>query len=122
MALKRIRLELAREKGHPDGDPEEGYELVAPLDSKGQFCRDEWRMAKKSCTMRHFRPNAEDMRGMLIHRGTGDWAFSYDPLSDDDDEAVFRLDNHTFRPGEYVSITAPGGAQHTYRVARIQPA
>lgn len=122
MALKRIRLELAREKGHPDGDPQEGYELVAPLDSKGQFCRDEWRMTRKSCSMRHFRPNAEDMRGMLIHRDTGDWAFSYDPLSDDDDEAVFRLDNHTFRPGEYVSITAPGGVQHTYRVARIQPA
>lgn len=122
MALKRIRLELAREKDHPEGDPREGYELIAPLDSQDRFCRDEWQASRKRCTLRRFRPGHDDMNGMLIHTGRGAWAFSYDPLRDDDDEAVFRLDAHVFRPGEYVSVSKPGGgAPHTFRVVAVQP-
>lgn len=121
MVLKHIRLELAREKGHPEGDPREGYELIAPLDSQGRFCRDEWQIAKKKCTLRRFRTGVDDMHGMLIRTGSGGWAFSYDPLSDDDDEAIFRLDGHIFKPGEYVSVSEPGGPQHTFRVSEVQP-
>lgn len=121
MTLKLIRLELAREKDHPDGDPRVGYEFIAPLDSDGRFCREEWQRARKRCTVRHFQPAMDDMHGMLIHTASGDWAFSYDPLSDDDDEAIFRLDAHTFRPGEYVSVKEPGGGLHTFRIAKIQP-
>ena len=120
MVLKLVRLELAREKGHPEGDPREGYELIAPLDDLGRFSPDEWRKTRKSCTLRRFRAGHDDMHGMLIHTGSGGWAFSYDPLSDDDDEAVFRLDAHIFRPGEYVSVKEPAGPQHTFRVSKIQ--
>ena len=31
-----IRLELAREPGHPAGAPDEGYDIVAPLDTDGR--------------------------------------------------------------------------------------
>jgi hypothetical protein len=119
MGLKQIRLELAREKEHPEGDARQGYEFIAPLDGKGRFCPKEWRRARKRCTVRQFRPDAVDLRGLLIHTDSGAWAFSYDPLSDDDDEAVFRLDAHTLMPGEYVSVKEPGGNMHTFRVTKI---
>ena len=35
MALKRIRLELARTADFPEGSPSHGYEFVAPLDLQG---------------------------------------------------------------------------------------
>jgi len=35
MALKRIRLELARTADFPEGSPSHGYEFVAALDPRG---------------------------------------------------------------------------------------
>ena len=32
--FQHIRLELAREPGHPAGDPASGYDIVAPLDDQ----------------------------------------------------------------------------------------
>jgi len=33
VCFRRIRLELAREKGHPEGSASIGYTLLAPIDS-----------------------------------------------------------------------------------------
>ena len=35
--FRQIRMELAREKGHPDGARNHGYSFVAPLDSAGRL-------------------------------------------------------------------------------------
>ena len=35
MSLKKIRLELARTPGFPEGSGRHGYEFTAPLDAKG---------------------------------------------------------------------------------------
>ncbi len=43
MTLNKIRLELARTKETPAGDPNCGYEFIAPLDSAGHFDEDAWR-------------------------------------------------------------------------------
>ena len=37
MALKRIRLELARTPESPEGNSSCGYEFTAPLDNKGKL-------------------------------------------------------------------------------------
>src|SRR5690606_11153753 len=121
VALKMIRLELAREKDHPEGDPRQGYEFIAPLNEAGRFSPDEWHRSKKRCTVRQFKPDGADLLGMLIHTGSGAWAFSSDPLSDDDDAPVFRLDAHVLRPREYVSVKEPDGDMHTFRVTKVLP-
>ena len=41
MPLRRIVLRLARNPGYPDGDDQQGYVLVAPLDAGGKIDDDE---------------------------------------------------------------------------------
>ena len=42
------------------------------------------------------------------------------PALREDDEAGFRLDAHTFSPGEYVSIQDHGGELHTFVVMFVE--
>ena len=37
MTLKKIRLELARDRAHPEGSNRHGYEFVGPLDAEGRL-------------------------------------------------------------------------------------
>jgi len=43
MAVKRIRLELARDHEFPRGSSERGYEFAAPLNGAGHLVSEEWR-------------------------------------------------------------------------------
>jgi hypothetical protein len=119
MQLKRIRLELSRSSGSPQGNPNFGYEFIAPLDGEGRLDTAAWPEAAQLCTFRHFQPGLEDVQGELIHRGGGAWAFSY-KLGDSDDELIYRLGQHRLRPGEYVSIAGQDGVSRTYRVAAVE--
>jgi hypothetical protein len=63
MQLKKVRLELARAAGSPSGNPNDGYEFVAPLDDKAGLDAEVWPEAGQLCTMRRFAPGAEDVHG-----------------------------------------------------------
>jgi hypothetical protein len=119
--FRRIRLELARESAHPEGDRRTGYELVAPLDDEGRLDAELWRAHKDNCRVRRFRGGENDEIGRLARHPGGSWYFDYDPQSSRDDEAGFRLKDERFRPGEYVSIADEGGTMHTYRVVAVAP-
>lgn len=97
-----------------------GYELVAPLDSKGRLDSAGWRDAKGACTVRRFWRGEEDEHGVLVHT-RGGWAFSYAP-GEDDDEPIFRLDRHDFTIGEYVTVTEHDGVARPFRVVQVKPA
>jgi hypothetical protein len=118
MALRRIRLELARHKDFPNGSAHHGYEIVAPLLADGHLDAQGWRNAKDKCRVRRFWNGEPDLHGFLVHRGGG-WAFDYDKSRSDDDERVFKLDRHSMAPGDYVSVTEQDGVQRTFRVARV---
>jgi len=115
MSLSKVRLELARTKEAPRGNPGCGYEFVAPLDDNGRFDEGGWRQHKGACFVRRFWQNADDERGMLIHTRARQWVFSYAP-GDDDDEPLFKLDRHTFKVGEYVSVTEHDGVTRPFRI------
>jgi hypothetical protein len=119
MHLKKIRLELARVAGSPGGNPNYGFEFVAPLDDKGRLDAEAWPEAAQLCTMRHFAPGAEDVHGELICRGHGEWAFSY-TRGDADDEVIYRLAQHRLREGEYVSVTEHGGVSRPFKIVSIE--
>jgi hypothetical protein len=121
MALKRIRLELARNAEFPDGSAHHGYGFVAPLTDDGHLDLDGWKANREACTVRRFWAGAEDEHGHLVHHGGHVWAFQYAGTSDDDEEPIFRFDRHRFVPGEYVSITEHDGVQRTFRVAEAIP-
>jgi hypothetical protein len=117
-AFRRIRLELARETGHPAGSRKYGYVFVAPLDASGRLDPTLWKEHRDECRVVRFRPDDEDV-GHLVHRPGGAWAFRYDVNGDEGDEAGFRFFDERFEPGEYVSIKEDN-AVHTFRVSSVE--
>jgi len=121
MPLRVIRLELTRDRDHPEGDPDHGYEFSAPLDSQDHIDVDEWRKVRQFCTVRRFTPDSDDEYGRLIRMPGGRWAFHYDIASEPvEDEPGYRFDSHAFRPGEYVSITEHDGVTRTFKVVSVR--
>ena len=126
MALKRIMILLARSHDFPNGSVRHGYELVAPLDRNGKIDLEAWKANRAQCTVRRFWGDANEEQGFLRHRqggvGGATWVFDYDESDPDDDEAGYRLGDHAWAPGEYVSIKDDDGVMHTFRVASVDPA
>lgn len=113
-----IRLELARTTEFPDGSASRAYMLRVPLNGEGLI--DEAALVRRPgmATVRRFWPNEPDQTGYLVRFGDG-WAFSY-AAGEDDDEALYHLEAHPLRTGDYVTIAEPGGARHPFRVVRSQ--
>ena len=119
MPLKRIHLELARNKEFPNGSRRHGYDLTAPLDDDGHLVAAEWKRERDRCRVRRFWAGEADEIGLLAHRPGGAWVIDYDPSTKADDEPGFKFDKHRFAPGEYVSITEHDGEQRTFRVISV---
>ncbi len=116
--FRQIRVELARETHHPDGDTDIAYVIVAPLDVNGRIDPKLWRKYREACRVARLRPDTEDRLGHLVPRHNGGWAFHYDANANMPDEIGLHFTNECFVPGEYVSINE-GGKIHTYRVASV---
>ncbi|TPW03163.1 MAG: hypothetical protein FD125_1731 [bacterium] len=116
--FQHIRLELAREPGHPAGDPDEGYDIVAPLDDQGRLDGDALRAEPARGHVRRFSGNETVGAGSLSHGPGGRWVLDMDG-SDAEDAVGFRFADERFVAGEYVSLSLPSGEQHTYVVARV---
>lgn len=119
--FRRIRLELAREPEHPQGDARIGYWVVAPLGVDGRLDIKTARAFKQDCTVVRFRPDQDEEHGYLHRRPGGSWSFHYDfETGGEDEDPGYRLGEHRFALGEYVTIIEDEGP-HTYRVAAVQP-
>lgn len=116
--FRNVRLLLAREKGHPIGDREVGYDLLVPLDAEGRLDAADWKKHQALCRVRKFNDESEDRIGLLRRKPGGQWFFDY-AEGDSDDEVGFRLGEERFTVGEYVSIGRTG-AMHTYQIARVE--
>jgi hypothetical protein len=121
-AFHRIRLELAREPGHPEGSRATGYEIMAPLDESQRLSPELWRENRERSSVRRFHEGEEDRIGRLGRHPGGAWYLDYDVDSSRDDEAGYRLGSERFVLGEYVSIADEHGKMHTYHVVSSQPA
>jgi len=118
MALKKVRLELARNREIPQGSALHGYEFNAPLTDDGHISEAEWKKRVADCTVRRFWGDEDEEHGRL--RLDGDrWLFDYVEEDTDDDEPIFRLSTHRFVPGEYVSITEHDGVQRAFKIVSV---
>lgn len=114
-----IRLELAREPGHPHGNPGDGWDIVAALDDAGRLDLEACRAAPRRCFVRRFLREATVATGHLRH-GVGDlWILDLEN-SEVLDASGFRLGEERFALGEYVSIISADGSAHTYGVERME--
>lgn len=116
--FRHVRLILAREKGHPDGDRREGYDLLVPLDESGHLDAAEWKENQSLCRVRRFRPEGEDMIGRLRRKSGGQWYFDY-AQGQSDDEIAFHLSDERFVQGEYISIRN-GDVMRPYRIILVE--
>jgi hypothetical protein len=119
MGLSRIVMRLARNPGteFADGDDHRGYALVAPLTGDGKLDEAAFRTHKAACTVRHFAADEDPMEGVLAKRGER-WFFDYGDAADND-EPLYRIGQHRFAVGEYVSITDEDGRLLTYKVTEV---
>lgn len=118
--LAHIRLTLAREPDHPEGDPATGYDLVAAVDRDGRLDPAACKAAGARCHVRRFEGGETVAIGRLRHAGHHRWVLDLDP-GEQDDQIGFRFDDAAFLPGAYVSLTGHDGVQHTYSVAMFGP-
>src|SRR5690606_34878690 len=109
---------LARETGHPEGDPREGYDILAPLTPEGYLDAAEWKTHQDKCRVRRFSASQADRIGLLRRKPGGQWYFDYEE-GERDDEKGFHFGEERFVMGEYVSISH-GDHMHTFRVARVE--
>lgn len=118
--FRRIRLELAREPRHPEGDARIGYMVIAPLDAEGRLDADTWRNFKQDCRVVRFQAVEDNEEGYLRRRPGGSWAFHYEfEDGGEDDDPAYRLGDHRFVYGEYVTVEEDQGP-HAYRVAQVE--
>lgn len=122
MSLNRIVMRLARNPGteFADGDDHRGYALVAPLTPDGKLDEAAFRAHKAAFTVRHFAPDEDPTEGKLARRGER-WFFDYGD-SAEGEEPLYRIGEHRFAVGEYVSITDEDGRLLTYKVTEVSPA
>jgi hypothetical protein len=120
MTLKHIRIELARDKNYPEGDPRHSYDFIAPVSADGYLEAKEFAANRAVCTVRRNAPGEEEEHGHLIHTGQ-DWRFDYDSEGADDDEPLFKLDRHCLVIGEYISVREWDGQTRTFKVVQVMP-
>jgi hypothetical protein len=113
--FRHVRLLLAREKGHPEGERDAGYDLLIPLDDSGKLDPADWKTHQNVCRVRRFDGNEEERIGRLRRKPGGQWFIEY---RDGEDDVGFRFGDERFVLGEYISIESDG-VMHTYKVARV---
>lgn len=120
MALSRIVMRLARNPGTEflGGDDHRGYTLIAPLTAEGRLDPAAYAQHRDACAVRRFAPDEDPADGRLARRGPR-WFFDYDDAGEVDDEPVYRLGEHRFAVGEYVTVTDEEGRPLTYKVAEV---
>jgi hypothetical protein len=116
--FRLVSLHLARAKDHPEGEPDEGYDLLVPLDDAGHLEVDTWRSHPDLCRVRHFAQDGEIRIGRLRRKPGGQWYFDYEQ-GEADDEIGFRFGEERFVTGEYVSLKSQHGMR-TYQVVRVE--
>jgi hypothetical protein len=116
--FRQIRIVLARELGHPEGDAEVAYIFVAPVDTEGRIDPKLWQAHREACRVARQRPNEEDQLGHLVYHTGGAWGFHYGDDANLPDEAGYHFADERFAVGEYVSINERG-KMHTYRVTTV---
>lgn len=123
MPLSRIVMRLARNPGteFAGGDDHRGYALTAPLTADGMLDEETYSKTRDQCVVRRFAPDEDPVDGRLARRGQR-WFFDYDDTDTADDEPVYRLGEHRFSVGEYVTVTDEDGRPLTDKVVEVQPA
>lgn len=115
--MRDVKLELARCHEFPEGSRVHGYELHVPLGRDGRLNLDELHSHHSEAGFRRFW-GGDDAYGTVKHGHRG-WVLSFHPGTDDD-EVIFKGDEHRLIAGEYVSIRERDGVTRTFHVVSVR--
>jgi hypothetical protein len=118
-SFRKIRLELAREPAHPDGDRRFAYILIAPLNGAARIDHETWKQNREASRVVRQRPGEPDLSGHLVRSRGKTWAFHYDEHGGHSDETGYRFADEKFATGEYVSIEEDNKT-HVYKVVCVE--
>ena len=120
MTLSRVVMRLARNPGgeFAGGDDHRGYAMIMPLTADAHIDAAAYAKQKEACEVRRFAPDEEPLTGRLARRGQ-QWFIDYGDVAADDEEPLFRLGDHRFAVGEYVTVTDEDDGALTYKVAEV---
>lgn len=118
--LKRITMHLARTPAFPNGSTSHRYEMIAPLDASNHIDADAWHALRAQCEVKRFWGRDPVDVGHLVRKPGGSWAFHYDVAGDEDDEAGYRFQSHSFKEGEYVSLKDQDGELQPFIVSLVE--
>lgn len=114
--MPRIVMLLAHSAAHPQGNVGDGYDITLALTPEGRLDERAWGEDPEPWRVRRFDGSGRDRQGELIRTENG-WAIRY---GDRDAEAPLGdFAGRVFRPGEYVTLRPPGGAQRVYRIVEV---
>ncbi len=118
MSLSRVVMRLARNPGteFADGDDHRGYTIIAPLLEDGRI--DEKALGRHKAKVRRFAPDEDAREGRLGRHGQ---AYVIEYGEEEGAEPLYRVGDHRFALGEYVSITDDEGRLLTYKVTEVTP-
>ena len=98
--FRLIRLRLAREHGHPEGDAHHGYDFLAPLKEDGHIDAEGYRVHASACRVRRFRPGEVDFALYRFRGGPGGEAVT----------KVFRPPAYPYRAMDWYRLPLAAGA------------
>jgi len=116
MTWSTIRMELARNPEFPEGSLHHGYLLHAPLDRQGRLDATAYQSERDRAVVEEFWGDKDPKRGRLVHRNRNLWCFSF---GESDEEPIFHFGDHTFSPGEYLTVRDLSGADLTFRITSV---
>ncbi len=106
---------LANAPGFPEGDVGQGIELAVALTGQGQI---DPAAAGDGFRARRFWPDREDWQGAIESLDTG-WAMRNERGPD---EPLWEIEVRVVRPGDYITLRRPDGANAVFRIVSVDPA
>ncbi|GGJ38907.1 hypothetical protein GCM10011320_53160 [Neoroseomonas lacus] len=117
-----VLLALAAGPGFPEGSPDHRYEITLVLDAAGRPDGQAWAEDPAPWRARRIVPGAAPVEGDVQFEPDHGWSIRFfDAAAEGPDapETGFDVGPDPMRPGEYVTVTEPGGTAFTYRVVGV---
>ncbi|MBC7800388.1 MAG: hypothetical protein H7Z10_07185 [Gemmatimonadaceae bacterium] len=108
---------LAKGPGAPDGDLLDSLVVRLALNPQGQIDPDAYDVDPAPWLATRARPGAETRHSELIRLDEG-WALQ--SLASEDDP-LWTLEGHVFRPGDLVRLGRPDGEELLFRIVASEP-
>ncbi|MBX6747281.1 MAG: hypothetical protein IRY87_35065 [Acetobacteraceae bacterium] len=117
--MPTVTLVMAAGPGFPGGSPAHRYELDVALDAAGHLDARAWQTDPRPWVARRYWPGEPMLSGEVLYDPDTGWSMRFSPRADDAGDAPLHeviRGPALMRPGDYLTIREPDGAEYSYRI------